>query len=106
MTNRLAALGADRAKIRTVHNWVPGEAVRPLPWKRRRVEGRFGLDEEFVAMYSGNLGLSQKLEDALYAAKELKGVEGLCFLIIGEGCSTRALRTCGEKFLTSVSPAS
>ena len=34
MTQRLAEAGAEVGKIVTVHNWVPGEVVRPMPAQR------------------------------------------------------------------------
>ena len=85
MTQRLAALGVDEAKISTVHNWVPGEAVRPLPWGRRYIEGRFPLDGQFVAMYSGNMGTPHEFDTILDAAALLQATPSILFLFVGSG---------------------
>jgi glycosyltransferase involved in cell wall biosynthesis len=50
----------------------------------------WGLDDRFVVMYSGNLGLSQGLDGVVEAAAVLKD-EPVTFLFVGEGAAKPAL---------------
>jgi glycosyltransferase involved in cell wall biosynthesis len=63
MTDRLCEAGADRNKIITVHNWVPEEAVTPLPRERSSFRHKWLISKEnFALMYSGNMGIGHELK--------------------------------------------
>jgi len=85
MTQRLQSHGVPGRKIRTVHNWVPAEAVRPLPWGRSYLEGAFGLDGRFVVMYSGNMGMGHEFDTILDAAERLRRDPTIRFVFVGTG---------------------
>jgi glycosyltransferase involved in cell wall biosynthesis len=81
MANRIVAKGVPADKVAVVPDWVDCERIRPLadnPMRRN-----FG--GKFVVMYSGNLGLSQQLENVLEAAGRLSDDERIIFALIGEG---------------------
>jgi glycosyltransferase involved in cell wall biosynthesis len=65
------------ARLRTVHNWVPGEVVRPEPW----ADG----DGSFLVMYSGNMGAAHEFGTILDAAEELAADSTFRFLFVGTG---------------------
>jgi colanic acid biosynthesis glycosyl transferase WcaI len=89
MQRRVLDRGIAPEKIVIIPNWVDVEQVRPLAGDNRlRKEWR--LDGHFVVMYSGNLGLSQNLEQILLAARELLG-EPVHFLFVGEGAAKARL---------------
>jgi hypothetical protein len=50
MTERLCNQGVPRDKITTVHNWVPSEAVTPLPWGRTYHPSCAPFEGRFVVM--------------------------------------------------------
>jgi len=50
-----------------------------------------GLDNKFVVMYAGNIGLTSCLEDVLQAAEILTGQTDIQFVIVGEGVRKDAL---------------
>jgi colanic acid biosynthesis glycosyl transferase WcaI len=58
--------------------------VHPLP-KANSFRHEHGLDDKFVVMYAGNLGLTSCLEDVLHAAEMLREQPGIQFVIVGEG---------------------
>lgn len=92
MTERLVGNGVPARKIRTVHNWAPGEAVRPLPWGGSYLSGLEGLDGRFVVMYAGNLGTPHEFGTILDAAYKLRSDSGILFLFVGSGSRRAAVQ--------------
>jgi glycosyltransferase involved in cell wall biosynthesis len=89
--------GIPAEKIVIIPNWVDVGIVRPLRGDNR-LRKEWGLDGRFVVMYSGNLGLSQNLEQILLAARELRDEGERCgdsppvhFLFVGEGAAKARL---------------
>jgi colanic acid biosynthesis glycosyl transferase WcaI len=76
--------GLAPEKITLIPNWADPEIVRPLP-KENAFRTRHGIENKFIVMYAGNLGLTSCLEDVLAAAIVLKEDPDIYFLIIGEG---------------------
>jgi colanic acid biosynthesis glycosyl transferase WcaI len=90
MRERVARRGVDPRKIFIVPNWIDTQHVRPLA-AVSPLRQTWQLDGQFVVMYSGNLGLSQSLEQVLHAAKELRN-EPVRFVFVGEGAAKAALQ--------------
>ncbi|MBI1857771.1 MAG: glycosyltransferase family 4 protein, partial [Candidatus Melainabacteria bacterium] len=53
---------------------------------------KYDLDNKFLIMYSGNIGLTQGLEDIVKVADRLKENEDIQFLLVGEGASKKKLQ--------------
>jgi colanic acid biosynthesis glycosyl transferase WcaI len=87
MAERIAAKGVPAAKVSVIPDWVDTAAIRPLGHNPFRAQ--FG--DQFVVMYSGNIGLSQQLEAVLEAAARLAIHRDISFVLIGEGARKPAL---------------
>ena len=77
-------------QIKVVPNWADPEQIYPL----RLQENEFykeNFDPQFVVMYSGNIGLSQDLENVIHTAELLKENQEILFVLIGEGASKKGL---------------
>jgi putative colanic acid biosynthesis glycosyltransferase WcaI len=99
MERRLIGKDVPREKIAVVPNWVDCGAVRPSAAGSFRAQ--FG--GRFVVMYSGNLGLSQRLDAVLEAAAAMKEDDRAAFVITGEGASKAALEKRAQELrLTNV----
>jgi len=87
MAERLAAKGAVGPRVSIVHNWADTHMVRPIkgenPFRKR-----YGLEDRFVVMYSGNFGYVWDLDVVLDAAAALREEPGIVFVLVGDG-STR-----------------
>jgi len=92
MTDRLIAAGADPAKITTVHNWVPGESVRPKPRESSSMRKTLKLQDEVTLLYSGNLGLGHELDTAVRAAGMMDAGSALRVLFVGNGTMREPLQ--------------
>jgi colanic acid biosynthesis glycosyl transferase WcaI len=89
MRQRVLVRGIGAAKIAVVPNWADTRWVYPLP-AEQTLRKEWQLDGRFVVMYSGNLGLSQNLEQVLEAARQLRN-EPVTFLLIGAGAAKAGL---------------
>jgi len=77
-------------RIRVISNWVDTRQVRPHSGTNVFRQAHH-LSDHFVVMFSGNLGLSQRLEHVLDVAAALDGDERVRFVFIGEGASKAGL---------------
>jgi glycosyltransferase involved in cell wall biosynthesis len=96
MRDRIARSGVAPQRIACIPNWVDTGKVQPVkegnPFRRRH-----GIDGQFVVMYSGNLGLCQRLEDVISAAHALRGRLDILFLLVGGGSLQRQLEDQASK---------
>lgn len=84
MKQTLVARGARNVEV--IPNWADGEAIRPDPEAGRRFREAHGLEDRFVVLYSGNLGLVHRFDKVVDAARELAGIRPeVLFLFVGAG---------------------
>ena len=83
--------GADPARVDVIHNWADCEAIVPGAKDNNGFSREHGLDDRFVVMHSGNVGLSQNLDVAIEAAARLQARERLVLAIVGDGARRAAL---------------
>lgn len=81
---RLIAKGVPNQKLHVIPNFVdvgfiqPGDRHNDFSQQQR-------LDQRFVVLYAGNIGLTQDFETVIAAAKQLADISEICFLIVGDG---------------------
>jgi lipopolysaccharide/colanic/teichoic acid biosynthesis glycosyltransferase/glycosyltransferase involved in cell wall biosynthesis len=86
----IAAKGADPGRVVVIHNWADCSAIVPGR-KRNAWSAAHGLDDRFVVMHAGNVGLSQQLAILIDAAGGLAADPAVLVVIIGDGVKRRAL---------------
>lgn len=86
----LSSLGVSQEKVALVYDWVETDLIKPLP-KNNNFAREHQLDNKFVALYAGNIGLSQGLEHVLAAADLLKDYEEINFVFVGDGAGREQL---------------
>ncbi|MBS0209186.1 MAG: glycosyltransferase family 4 protein [Planctomycetes bacterium] len=103
MRRWLAGDGIAAKQIECVPNWIDTSLVRPTEasWAFRAQQG---WQDKFVVMYSGNLGLSQRLDDVLEAAARLRLTHPqVQIVLIGDGARKPALEArAAERQLANV----
>jgi putative colanic acid biosynthesis glycosyltransferase WcaI len=85
----------DRTVV--ISNWADTSAITPGP-RRNTFSATHGLNDKFVVMHSGNLGLSQSLETIVDAAALLRYVRDIQFVFQGEGVRKPALQERARAF--------
>jgi len=86
----LLSKGVPHSKIELIPIWADPDEVHPMQ-KQNSFRRLHGLENKFVVMYAGNIGLTSCLEDVLQAAEILTGQPDIQFVIIGEGVRKDAL---------------
>lgn len=94
--------GVPAEKIEVIPNFVDAEIIRPLPRENEFARAQ-ELTGKFVALYAGNLGLSQGLQTILDAAERLQSRPDILFLIVGQGaCREELIEMAERRRLTNV----
>lgn len=93
---KLRERGVPDDKIVVTPVWAdPGE-VKPVS-RDTAFRRENGWQDKFIILYSGNLGLTCALEDALETARLLKPHMDIQFVIVGEGMKKNELMTLAEQ---------
>ena len=91
MADLLTDGGVAAERISIVPNWADTHSIAPIPGVSRFRE-QHQLREHFIAMYSGNLGLTQRLEEFVQTAALLKTRPDILFCFVGRGSQESSLR--------------
>lgn len=79
------AIASD--KIEVIANWADCEKIFPIAHSENRLRERQNWQNRFVVMHSGNMGMTQRLEN-LVAATQLSGWPSSALLtIVGDGAA-------------------
>lgn len=85
MADRIAAKKVRPNRIEMVPVWSRRDEIEPVPREANPLRAAMGLQDRFVVMYSGNMGLAHAFEDILEAARRLRHREDILFLFVGDG---------------------
>ena len=88
--DRLVERGLPASKIFVTPNFVDTDFIRPGS-KANSFSRRHKLENTFVVLYAGNLGLTQGLEILVDAARAFKDDPNFMALVVGEGMARAAL---------------
>lgn len=84
MKELLKAECGPSATIDVIHNWADGDEIAPN-CAYGVLRQTLHLSDEFVVMYSGNMGRVHEFQTALLAAEALKKRRDIVFLFVGQG---------------------
>ena len=77
--------GVEAPKLNVVHNWADPTEIRPVIKSENWWLTEHGLDDKFIVLYSGNIGLSHDLGTLISVAEILSDRDDLRIVVIGEG---------------------
>ena len=94
MAGRLVARGIPGESIRVMPNAGIEGDILPVPRGKSAFRTTHGIGDEFIIMYSGNMGRAHEFSTVLKAAHILKesGEKQILFLFVGEGPEEIPLR--------------
>lgn len=78
-------------RVHVIHSWANAEHIVPYGKDESWFAHQHGLTDKFVVLYSGNIGLAHKFETLVEAAEQLKHLDDLRILFIGEGAKRDSL---------------
>ena len=96
MADRIAAKRVRRDRIATIPVWSRSDEIYPLPRENHPLRESLGLEDKFVVMYSGNLGLAHSFAEMIEAARRLKDRSDIVFLFVGGGPRLKEVREARE----------
>lgn len=91
MRRRLILRGVDASRVVCIPNWIDTDDVYPIK-EDNDFRREHGLQDKFVVMHSGNMGLTQELDQLLDVAQEVQDDERIVFLLVGDGASRKRLQ--------------
>lgn len=77
-----------------INNWIDEKNIYPLVAEDEGVKSfkkKYGLENKFVIMYSGNIGLYYDLENIIRVIGEFKSCEDVVFAFVGDGTMKQKL---------------
>ena len=83
--NRLIQRGVSPHKMIVIPNGANIDMFSLKPMARNRIRKELGLEEKFIAIYAGILGLAQGLETIVQTAHLLSETPNIFFILIGDG---------------------
>jgi len=85
MARKVESLGAPVSRVHVVSNWCNDEEIQPVAQSKNPLRQAWGLADQFVLGYSGNLGRAHEFETVLTTAERLRNEPHFIFLMIGGG---------------------
>lgn len=89
-----------------IHNWINDQEIYPLEKNHNQVtqfRKKYHLDNKFVIMYSGNIGLYYDLENIIKIMAKFKKERDVVFAFVGEGSvKDNLVRFCDEQQLENI----
>jgi colanic acid biosynthesis glycosyl transferase WcaI len=85
MRDHLQESGVSRSDIPIIANWANEQVIFPVPNEKNLLRRELRLGDDFIVLYSGNMGVSHLFTDILEVARRLHGEKGLRFVFIGDG---------------------
>lgn len=99
MAATVQGFGVPPERIRIIHNWADGAAVRPVADVENSLRESWDLADCFVVGYSGNLGRAHDVATLLAAVERLEALEPdgpagkrIVWLFVGGGAQTALLQ--------------
>lgn len=87
----LKSKGVKLEKLEIVTDWADENVFFPVDYDQE-LAGGFGLAGKFNVMYAGNIGKVQGLEVMVEAAKRMKDMTDIQFVLIGDGTELGRLK--------------
>jgi colanic acid biosynthesis glycosyl transferase WcaI len=82
--DHLLQKGVPAHKIVQIPNWVDVNFICPLPKADNAFRAEHQLTNKFIALYSGNIALTQGLETVIEASSRLNHIPDIAIVIVGE----------------------
>lgn len=94
----------SKEKITIIPNWSGSEKIKPISIEKNVFLQNKLFKNDFIILYSGNLGYTHNLEIIMEVAKKLRNEKDIHFLFIGEGKKKKDLiKTADNYDLTNCS---
>ncbi|MEI5911303.1 glycosyltransferase family 4 protein [Bacillus albus] len=87
--------GKKIPKHTVINNWTNEQEVIPVDKSNENIQQFLtenGLEDKFIIMYSGNIGLYYDLENIIHVTSHFKEYKDIAFVFIGEGAVKKEMQ--------------
>ena len=104
MKSKLMLQDVEKDKITTIVNWFDDNSVSEIPWDDNIFVKKFNLDKnKFYVQYAGTMGYVFDYKAIIHAAKILKHIIDIEFVMIGNGSQKECfINQANENELTNI----
>lgn len=88
---RMVTQYVDENRISVVYNWVHNEQLKPIEKSENVFVKENGLEDKFLILYSGNMGMSHDIDVMVDVAEKLRDNHKIMFMFIGEGAKKQVI---------------
>ena len=92
MEQHLLREGVPGHRIVTIPNWADTSLIQPVDRRDNPFVQAHRLEDQFVVMYSGNLGVVHEVETLPAVIRETRSIPSIAFCFVGEGAHLQRLR--------------
>lgn len=79
-----------------INNWIDEKEIYPMDKNNKKIKDfkkKYNLENKFIVMYSGNIGLYYDLENIIKLYKDYKDNKDIAFVFVGEGSVKNKLQS-------------
>lgn len=87
----------EKSKIKVIHQWPAFDSTEKIPINENRFIKEYCLQNKFIVMYAGNIGIGHHVTVLAEAAVILRDHKDIMFVIIGEGWNKKAVEEVVKK---------
>lgn len=84
MAETIKNKGVPSERIEVIENFIDTQAIKPTS-KSNEFSQRYNIDQHFVVMYAGNIGIPHGVEVLMSAAEILMAESGILFCFVARG---------------------
>ncbi len=95
MKSKLLKRGIDKNKINLIPNYT-FSAIRPIEDDENKFLREHNLQDNFLILYSGNMGKPHEFETILSVAQDLKEYKDIKFIFVGGGAKYKKVQNSAE----------
>ena len=85
MAQRVMDAGVAPDRVHQIHNWSDETHVYPIAASENPMRQALKVEDKFIVLYSGNMGVSHTFDEVLQVARQLKEDPQILFLFVGRG---------------------
>lgn len=91
----------DSSKLVLLYNWLKREPSSDI--SKQAIREQYALQDKFIALFGGNIGLGQRIENIVALAEHYRSCGKVQFVVIGKGVEKERLaRIAQENNLTNI----
>lgn len=98
MADYVESMGVSADRIHVIPNWADEDQVHPIEHLDNPLREELGLNDEFIVLYSGNMGAAHDFDDVLQVARRCRDLSDLLFIFVGDGVRRCEIEKAKQRF--------